>query len=501
MKKKTIIFLFVAVAIIILAALPRSIEFINKNYLFGFDQGKHWLAAKSIVVDHKLPLIGDEVGGRGGFFQGPGWYYLLAIPFFLFQGDPYGAIVLMFIMSVAIIVLFLFLFKKYLGERETILGGYFLAISPILIINSRFAWPPFIIPFLTVIYLWFVILVLEKKYYSISGLFFIIGLMSHFEIATAGTLFISTVFFLSIIGIKNKIPFFYIIFGAVAFLIPFLPLFIFDFRHDFLNYKGIMDTITGSKRYVGTPVEYFKIVSNHWMIFFDEFFRAFQVSYIPKIYIIGFLVAGAIAIILDKGIRQTKKMFVGFLFTLPIVLFCVFLFYKDDLWPWWISELTVVYVVLAGIVCVYAWQKGLVMRILIVSIIGLMSVSYIQGTYYSLTKELSDYGGTKKIKGKTDAIDAIYKDAGPEQFGLYIFTPPIYTYPYTYILWWHGQKQYGYIPPEEKKETFYLLIEPDPVVQWRHTGWIETVIKDGVIEKSWQLPSGFIIEKRKMERL
>src|SRR3989339_2191458 len=107
MNKKALVVILVSVGIIILAAMPRLIELISGNYVFGFDQGKHWLAAKSIVIDHKFPLIGDEVGGSGGFFQGSGWFYLLAISFFFFQGDPYGAVVLVFGIGVGIIILFL----------------------------------------------------------------------------------------------------------------------------------------------------------------------------------------------------------------------------------------------------------------------------------------------------------------------------------------------------------------------------------------------------------
>ena len=114
MKKKKIpketIFITLCLVILIIAAIPRSVELFSGNYIFGFDQGKHWLAAKSIIIDHKLPLIGDEVGGAGGFFQGPGWYYLLAIPFLLFRGDPYGAIVLMFLLGIGTVGVLLLVF-------------------------------------------------------------------------------------------------------------------------------------------------------------------------------------------------------------------------------------------------------------------------------------------------------------------------------------------------------------------------------------------------------
>ena len=40
----------------------RVVEVTNGNYVFGFDQGLDFMAARSIAVDHKLTLIGAEAG-------------------------------------------------------------------------------------------------------------------------------------------------------------------------------------------------------------------------------------------------------------------------------------------------------------------------------------------------------------------------------------------------------------------------------------------------------
>ena len=109
-----------------------------------------------------------------------------------------------------------------------------------------------------------------------------------------------------------------------------------------------------------------------------------------------------------------------------------------------------------------------------------------------------DYGGRHKIKGKLEALDYIYKDARGEQFGVLVFTPPVYTYDYDYLFWWYGTKKYSYVPYNEKRGTFYLLIDPDNQKPWSYKGWQETVIKTGKVIKTTTLPkSGFIVEKRK----
>jgi len=101
--------------------------------------------------------------------------------------------------------------------------------------------------------------------------------------------------------------------------------------------------------------------------------------------------------------------------------------------------------------------------------------------------------GLKKL---TEAIEAIFQDAKGTPFGVLVFTPPVYTYPYDYLFWWIGTKKYHYVPHNEKRGVFYLLMEPDAGKPWSYKGWLETVVKDGTVVSTKELPSGFLIEKR-----
>jgi len=132
-------------------------------------------------------------------------------------------------------------------------------------------------------------------------------------------------------------------------------------------------------------------------------------------------------------------------------------------------------------------------------VVAFFFISAIPKNTAMITYDIADYGGDAKIKGKTDAIDFIYKDAKGEKFGLLIFTPPVYTYPYDYLIEWYGVKKYGYKPHKEKKGTFYLLMEVDGSKPWSYRGWMETVVKDGEVVFEKRLTSGIIIQKRIMK--
>ena len=41
-------------------------------------------------------------------------------------------------------------------------------------------------------------------------------------------------------------------------------------------------------------------------------------------------------------------------------------------------------------------------------------------------------------------------------------------------------------------------MEPDPSKPWSYKGWLETVIKDGKVDWTKTLPSGFVVQKREL---
>src|SRR3989344_8392703 len=66
------------------------------RFLFNMDNARDLIDVREMVVLKKLRLIGPSTAIEG-FFNGPAWYYLLAIPFVLSQGDPYSTIILQII--------------------------------------------------------------------------------------------------------------------------------------------------------------------------------------------------------------------------------------------------------------------------------------------------------------------------------------------------------------------------------------------------------------------
>lgn len=476
-------------SILLIAFIPRSIEVLSGNYLFGFDQGLFYEDVREIVENRKLTLIGAEVGGIGGFFQGPGWNYSLLMPYILFRGDPYGGMIFMLLLGIVTVLGVLFLFKNMLGFKTVLFISFFIAIAPGVISQSRFIWPPFVIPPLTVLLIFLVYKSFKRPVLYIPFSIGIIGLMTHFEIATGITLLISTLITLFILSFRTLLNIKVIVFSILAFIATQLSLIIFDLRHNFISSRGILNLLFHNKN-IDLPYNF----QNHIDIFKDAFL---SVSFSLPLFTFTMVVCimGGILLFKDKKVNKEIKKILIFIVLNTIILFFVFLPMKMTLWSWWILEVPIFLCFIFGIIFSYLWRNknG---RILVLLTLAMYSYLYVMTVYGWYKNDYPDYGGTAKIKGKLDALDYIYRDANGKDFGLLVFTPPVYTYAYDYLLHWYGEKKYGFVPTKEKKDVFYLLMEKDPQKPTSHIGWQETIVVDGVIKKEITLPSGFVIQKR-----
>lgn len=498
MKKRLYWLLFVF--ILFLAALPRMIELISHNYLFGFDQGLFYQSVKSIVADRKFTLIGIEGGGNGGLFQGPGWLYLLAIPFWLTSGDPYGGMVLMFLLSMAAVALSMWWVSRAYDAVTGLIVGFMVAISPALISQARFIWSPFPVTILTVLLLLFLYKVFDKKGAYLAGAVAVLVTMYHFEVATFGTWLLANFPVVIYLFVKKLIKVKNILVSAFWAGILISPMILFDLRHNFLMVRGLGRLLgVGNPEHKATWLFTKTMYINHWAIFRGSFDSAFIWG--PKFMALAyvFLLFGSLIYFSDKKVNRAQKRFLGYLIVTPYLLFIVFLLYRWPIWEWWILQLVVINCFLLGILLSYFWHRSktgrLAVAILLIVFIGV----HIQKTIHFYRVDFPDYGGVHKISGKLDALDTLFTDAGGEPFNLLVFTPPIYTYAYDYLSWWYGRNKYGFIPGKEINGLLYLLIEPDPEKPWSYQGWLETVVKQGSVERRWELPSGFIIERRRVD--
>ncbi len=499
--KKLQVFLFIFL-LVFLSLIPRVTDLVSKNYLFGFDQGRDYLAVKNIVVDRKLTLIGSEIGagaaGFKGIFHGPFHYYFLAIPFIILDGDPYGGIVLTFLYGITAILLSFYLGRSLFGLYGGLVAAMLVAISPPFISYSRFVWNSHgSVVFILLAFFCVYKISFGTKYmgrYTFLAAFFS-GFVYNFQLAIAipmcTALLLYSVFILKI----RKYKLYLLLF--IGFLLGFLPMLMFEVRHDFNASRGIIEYTFQNEKTPLTAKFIELVAKDRFGLFLYNFLDTFpRLPYITTQFtIVIFFILFLFFFIREKNLQM--KHFLSYLFILPFVHFLVLFLLRNTAYIYYLIDLNFVYIFLFSYIIVssYIHKKHFLYIVLIVVFSGLVAQGA-KSAIKTFLYDYKDYGGDAKIKGKINLIDEIYKDAKGEKFGLLVFSPPIYTYPYDYVIWWHGSKKYHYIPHQEKKGLFYLAIEKDGSKPWTYKGWLETVIKTGKVIETRQLPSGFILEKR-----
>lgn len=499
MKKK--IFFIIFILILILGAGLRAQEMISRNFLFLLDQGRDMMAVKGILYDHHLTLIGPSTSLRG-VFQGPLWYYLLAISTVFFGGDPWGGIVLMVGISILTLLAVYFWMKKLFGEKAAIITLFLFAVSPEASAAATYVWNPHPMWLLVVIYIFtFYCTIYKTNKFNII-LWPVIGLMFHFQTALAVFILLASVIYILIFERRILLNRNFTI-GIGLFLLTFLPQIIFDIRHDFLTSRSILSLLAGSERGLfvgGEKSGYLGLIKNHFDSLYGNFRAAFIndgfAKYIPNLFIV--VILSSILLMIKKVNIFFKKEseFTLFIAKLLLIIILLTIIYPFPLRYWFLTGFQSFYLIILGLLLskFLTNRLGRVFVILLFIILTFYSWKKIDLLYFNPPND----GGAEKIKGKLSAIDYIYRDSKDRSYGLLVFTPAVYTYAYDYLIWWHGLKKYGYIPHKDKKGTFYLLIEPDHSKPWSYKGWLETVIKTGNVLKETTLPTGLIIQKRSM---
>ncbi|MEN9407192.1 MAG: hypothetical protein RLZZ455_408 [Candidatus Parcubacteria bacterium] len=482
-----------------LSFFPRATEVIAQNYIFGFDQGRDYLAARSIIEDHKFTLIGSEWGagsaGLTGLFHGPGYFYLLSIAYLLFDGNPYGGVVFMLLLGLISIVMAYVIGKKILGS----LGGYFfaflIAISPPLIAQSRFFWNSYpSTPLILGVFYFVYRSTLGRKNIDIFLSSFLSGFIYNFQTGIAVPLILTYIIYAVLFLRLRKFIQYVSLFSGV--FLSFLPLIFFELRHNFQGARGLISYLFVHEKTEITLLFLQRMMSDHLGSFIYNFSDSFPKTNIPWwILLITVFISSLYFWYKEKN--GALRIFLLYLLTIPFVAFLVFSPLRNSVYPYYLYSLTLVYLFFFSYSFSHAVLKRspFVLAVYVILFVWFSLVAVVSAsTTYSA--DVRDYGGDAKFKGKLDAITFIYTDAGGKNFNLLVFSPPVYTYPYDYLLQWYGKKKFGYLPGAEKEGVVYLLIEKDHSKPWSYKGWLETVIVEGKVEKTSVLPSGLIVQKR-----
>jgi len=487
--------------IVMVGILLRSVEIVNGNYLFGHDQGRDYLYAYDMVENGHIRLIGAELGagasGISGVFHGPGYLYLLSIIYILFQGDPIGGIWMMLFFNILALALTYIVGMRISGKGLALTALFLTAVSSSMAAEARFLWNPFPATSLVLLILYVVYLMPRnpRLYFPIA--LFLAGSTYHFEMAVMVPLIITiVVYVVTVLRLTDRRAYMY---AGAAVLSSLAPFIVFEVRHGFQAIHGLVTYIQNPPG--NTLMFHLFILRDHaydyWYNFVGTFFNNAFINYSFLHISLAMLLVYGTWCVLKDGSGDIRK-FSLFLLLSPVISWIVmYVLIKNRIWDHYLLHLHSVYIFLFAIS--FMWfinHKKWHVVYLYAFFIVIFALNGIHRTYRVWKYDFNDTGGTHKIAGKKEVIDAVYADSAGEPFNVMVFSPPIYTYPYDYLFLWHGKKTYGYVPGNKKEGTVYLIVEPDPSNPYSVQGWKDTVVAGGETIFTKRLPSGFEIEKR-----
>lgn len=470
---------------------------ISNSFAFTYDVGRDMLAVKSIVVDHKLVLIGATTGIEG-IFYGPWWYLFLSVPFVLFSGNPQGIAFFMGFIGIVTILLGYIVGKKIGGVFLGIIFSCLISFSPILVSYSSQIWNPNLIPFfvvLTLLMLYMLVFDIMPIHKSLYMLFLgaLVGLIIDMEIVF-GILF-SLGIFISLISVfRKRLRIKEFSFFILGLLFIFSPRILFEIRNNFLMTKKAIGFF-GSGFLSSENTSFFEVFISRLVSLFDEW----NYTVGGQNMTISFILVAFVFLSLFLFYRKTDKLqkqFIKMIFIVIGVFLIGLTLFSHDIWPHYTVGMPVLYILLLSLIINSAritlrksWIIFLILFILFWINLNPMQI------LKDIKKPLWE-GNAAVYRNQVAIIDYIYNDAKGRNFKYIVYTPAVHDYSYRYLFSWYGKKEYGYIPSQENTALFYVILEPDYELPFRLKDWLKIRENDGIIQKEKIVKGGIIVQTR-----
>lgn len=399
------------IGILLLSAFLRLYK-IEDYMTFLGDEGRDVLVVYGILHG-KLTLLGPTAS-VGGFFLGPIYYYFMTPFLWLFDYNPVGPAVMVALFGIATVWLIYKVGNEFFGSKAAIIAAFLYTISPVVIGYSRSSWNPNLMPFFTLLTLYFIYKGIEKnnaKFVFVSGALFGILMQLHYIAVFVG--FIIIVYVISIRILLSKSSLFTKYkrilqdgtFLFLGFLLGWALFLAFEVRHGFPNMQSIYKFVFLSGD-TGTNGRFTQIITDVFFRLFGRLVTAFPppeqvtlditnvtfdilvgkvtIPVAPWYYftlLLGIFTSGFLIYKLYFSIKEKQKnmqilLLVFLWFFVGILLFG---FYNKEIYDYYFEFMFPLPFLLVGYFLSFLWDKKGRYKMLSISIFGLLFFLNIHG--------------------------------------------------------------------------------------------------------------------------
>lgn len=405
----------------------------NNNFYFTIDQGNNAVHVREITEHGRLLTRGPETS-MPGVFAGPGWYYFLAPGYLLFNGDPYGGVFMLILLSLATTVLVVWWIARRVSPWTGLLVGIALQSFWYFYEFSRYEFNPFPIGILALwqMFLLSDFLASKRKSYYLAFIPIVLAFNTSVAAAMAMTLFQLVV---GLWGVRQRVLDLkqYVL---VSFALPlvFASPIILQFIKQFSK-SGLAGTGVVGERGFFASTNFAEIAAR-----FEEIFTRSIVHQS----LIASLILLSVVLYFFYQTREKNKFVWNFVVLTGVFWFVSFLFFGSNMaWREWHTIYLYLLTFLALLLILVSIPKKIGYTLLVV-------VLFFQAMLFQ--QRYKEYLNTSRDPGilanQLKVLDWIYTHNEEDGFNVYTYSPHIYDYQNQYLFWWYGRDKYGFVPCE-----------------------------------------------------
>lgn len=359
---------------------------IRDYMVFLGDEGRDMMVMRQMVLERRPTFLGPTAS-VAGFYLGP-IYYWMATPFLvLSKFDPVGPSYMVAIFGLATILLLYKFLKETVGFWPAFIVSFLYTTAPLITRYSRSSWNPNPLPFfaLLLIYCAYKGIRLKKaRYFFFAGLCLGVVVQLHYLASILLAI-------LGLIIVLNTKPKTWVTAGLgtfLGFLITFSPFLLFELRHDFPNFRTILEFVTRGTTVGFKSQDPFYLLSNINNIFFNEI-TGLRGTIFTKIPFWVLTVGGVMGLV--KSWQDVNKRTI---YSIGLIWFLGGLagirFYAGQVFDYYFGFMFPAPFFLAGLVIYIFWHNNLA-KVITIFITVMASLWFLEnGFYRSLPNRLID---------------------------------------------------------------------------------------------------------------
>ena len=417
------------------------------HFIFHMDIARDFLDVREMIEIGKLRLTGPT-SAITGLYDGPAWYYLLSVPYLLTNGNPYSAVVMM-IITWAIGGFFLLKLTSRFGTIPTIFAGLIWIGSDYLNLATSYSFHPHLITLLTPMFIY----LLEQSLISptllnstllwlLAGAFF--NFEMNFAIFTPVIILVSG-FFVNRKVFKNKS--FYT--GSLAFIVCLLPQIAFDFKYHHQMFQAVWNYIQSQPQANFDPIARTTIITQDFYSVWLPSFMNSQALTNMSLFLI------TCSVLYHRRFLPALITYSLLLIAIPFIGFSLL---PVSVNSWHLGGIISPLIIL--IACSISQLKKVPLgRLITLTILLATIILFVNKASDYVTAHNQPTPDQSTLINEIRAIDYVYQQAQGLDFKVYTYLPSVYDFPYQYLFWYYGRSEHGYLPTEYR----YLPNKPSYV--------------------------------------